>query len=197
MISGIDYAGGRPSGADVAAAGYGFACRYMSDGGDELPGKLLLPEEVNDLHANGISIVLNWETTGDTARGGFQAGVNDAQGAVATGRAVNSPVGSAVYFSIDWDASPDDQNAINDYFRGINSVIGVAATGVYGSYYVVQRCLDAGVVSWAWQTQAWSGGLRDPRVNILQNNDASYVYVGDVECDLDIALTPNFGQWSP
>jgi hypothetical protein len=197
MTLGIDYAGGRPSGADIAAAGYSFVCRYMSNGGDELPGKLLLPQEVADLHTNGISIVLNWETTGTTALGGFDAGVQDALGAVQTGITIGSPIGSVVYFSVDFDATPQDQAAINDYFRGVNSIIGVTATGIYGGYWPVSRALNAGVVSWAWQTQAWSGGNQDPRINILQNNNAGYAWIDGVECDIDVAQTANFGQWAP
>lgn len=194
---GLDYAGGRPSGADLAAQGISFVCRYMSDGGPGLPGKLLLPDEAKDLHANGISIVLNWETTGQTARGGFDAGVADAQGAVQTGIAVNSPPGSVVYFSIDWDATPEDQEAINDYFRGVNSVIGLEATGIYGGYWPVSRALDAGVATYAWQTEAWSGGNVDSRVNIVQRNSLGYAWVDGVECDIDEAHSPNYGQWAP
>jgi hypothetical protein len=197
MANGLDYASGRVSGATLAANGYSFVCRYMTDGGPDLPGKLLLPDERVDLHNNGISIILNFESTGQTARDGYDAGVVDAQTAVQTGINIGSPPGSVVYFSIDWDTTEGDQDAINAYFRGVNSVIGVAATGVYGSYYVCQRCLAAGVVSWTWQTLAWSGGQQLPGINILQDNNAGYVYLDGVECDVDISLTDNFGQWSP
>ena len=41
MLQGLDYAGGRISGADVLAAGYQFVCRYLYDGAPQLPYKLL------------------------------------------------------------------------------------------------------------------------------------------------------------
>ncbi len=196
-INGIDYAGGRPSGADIKAAGYGFACRYLSDGGPGLPGKQLLASEVADLTANGIGIVFNWETTGTTAKGGFNAGVADAQAALRSViAAVGSDPGKPIYFSLDWDATPDDQTAINAYFQGVASVIGLERTGIYGGYWPVSRALDAGLVKWAWQCQAWSGSNQDPRINILQNNNAGYATVGGVQCDIDIALTDDFGQYT-
>lgn len=196
MTQGIDYAGGRPSAASIAAAGYKFVCRYLSDGGPDLPGKQLVPAERADLHANGIDIVLNWETTGVTALGGFAAGVADAQAVVAQGVILGSPIGTIVYFSLDWQVQPGQHKVVVDYFRGINSVIGVQATGAYGDAEILQYLWDAGVIAWRWQTQGWSAAVVDSGINILQNNNAGYVNVGGVQCDLDEALTDNFGQWS-
>lgn len=196
MTSGIDYAGGRPSGASIAAAGYKFACRYLSDGGPDLPGKQLLPAERVNLHAAGVDIVLNWETTGTTALGGFAAGVADAQGAVAQGVILGSPIGTVVYCSLDWQVKPDQYEVVADYFRGVNSVIGVQATGAYGDAEILQYLWDAGVIAWRWQTQGWSAGVQDSGINILQNNNAGYVTIGGVQCDIDEALTDNFGQWA-
>ncbi|MDY0113713.1 MAG: DUF1906 domain-containing protein [Corynebacterium sp.] len=193
---GLDYAAGRPSGASIRAAGYTFVCRYLSDGGPDLPGKQLLPSERADLHANGVDIVLNWETTGTTARGGYSAGVADANAAVAQGVILGSPVGTVVYFSCDWQVRGAQTDAVVDYFRGVNSVIGVDATGAYGDADILRHLRDAGVISWRWQTQAWSAGAQDPGINILQDNNAGYVTVGGIQCDLDLALTDNFGQWA-
>lgn len=196
MTLGIDYAGGRPSGAAIKAAGYNFVCRYLSDGGRNLPGKQLLLPESADLHANGVDIVLNWETTGETARGGFAAGVADALGAVSQGIVLGSPVGTVVYFSLDWEVQPYEHAVVANYFRGVNSVIGVQATGAYGDAEILQYLWDSGVIAWRWQTQAWSHNVVDAGINILQNNNAGYVNVGGTQCDIDEALTENFGQWA-
>lgn len=61
---GLDYAGGRPSGAHLAAAGVRFVCRYVADGGRQLPQKLLTAAEARDLLAHGIQIVSNFEASG-------------------------------------------------------------------------------------------------------------------------------------
>jgi hypothetical protein len=63
MRFGLDYAAGRPGGAVIRAAGFDFVVRYLSDGGLTLPGKLLTPAEADDLRADRVSIVSNWETT--------------------------------------------------------------------------------------------------------------------------------------
>jgi hypothetical protein len=195
MLAGIDCAG-RPSGASVIAGGYSFVCRYLSDGGSSLPGKLLLASEVADFQANGVGVVSNWETTGTTALGGYSAGVSDAQQAWAIHTSLGGPAGRPIYFSLDWDEAPDQDTAVFAYFQGIASVIGLQQTGAYGGYWPLSRLLDAGLITYAWQTQAWSGGNQDPRINILQDNNAGYVYVDGVECDLDYALTEDFGQWN-
>ena len=73
MANGLDYAGGIPGGAAIAAAGYRFVCRYLSSGGSALPSKMLTPAEADDLRANGIEIVSNWETTGEEMlNGGYR-----------------------------------------------------------------------------------------------------------------------------
>lgn len=195
-VTGLDYAGGRPAAAHIKAAGYGFVCRYLSDGGSGLPGKLLLAAEVADLQANGVDIVSNWETTGTTALNGFNAGVSDAKAAWAVHTSLGGPTDRPIYFSLDWDEAPAQDSTVDSYFQGVASVIGLQQTGAYGSYFILQRLLSAGLVTFAWQTQAWSGGNTDPRFHILQDNNAGYINIDGVQCDLDYALTDDFGQWS-
>ncbi|MGH3673654.1 MAG: glycoside hydrolase domain-containing protein [Pseudonocardiaceae bacterium] len=189
---GLDYAGGRPGGAAIAAAGYGFVCRYLSDGGPGLPGKLLTAAEYADLMAHGVAVVVNWETTADRMKGGRAAGVADADRAGMQTLGVGHPQDRPIYFSADWDATPADQAAIDEYLRGAASVIGPTRVGVYGSYYVCKRCLDGRTAAWAWQTGAWSGGQRESRAHIYQR--IGFASVGGVQCDVNEALIPDFGQ---
>ncbi len=196
MTQGLDYAAGRPGGAAIAAAGYSFVCRYLSSGGPALPGKLLTPAEADDLRAHGIDIVSNWETTADEMLGGYDAGCYDAEAALNQALACGGFTDRPIYFSADWDETPAQQDAVNAYLRGAGTVIGVPNVGIYGGYWPVSRALDSGVATWAWQAQAWSGGLQDPRINILQDSNAGYAWVGGIECDINRALTTDFGQWS-
>jgi hypothetical protein len=191
-VLGLDYAGGRPGGAAIRSAGYEFVCRYLSDGGSSLPGKLLTPAEYADLRAHGVAVVVNWETFADRMKAGFDAGVADARRADAQARAAGHPGDRPIMFSADWDASPADQARIDDYLHGAASVVTGARVGVYGSYYVCKRCLDNGTARWAWQTGAWSGGQREPRAHIYQR--IGYVTVGGIQCDVNEALQDDFGQ---
>lgn len=190
---GLDYAGGRPGGAAIRAAGYDFVVRYLSDGGTSLPGKLLTPAEANDLRAHDISIVANWETTADRMLDGYSAGLLDAELALARVLVCGGRVDRPIYFSADFDATLAQQVPIDEYLRGAAAVLGVANVGIYGGYWPVHRALDNGTAVWSWQTDAWSGGNVETRRNLHQF--VGTVRVGGVDCDENEALTEDFGQW--
>jgi hypothetical protein len=190
---GLDYAGGLPGAAAIKKAGYRFVCRYLTPGGPGLPGKLLTPEEYADLQAHGIAAVVNWETSATRMLDGYNAGVADAEAAETRIRAVGHPLDRPVFFSADFDATPAQQAEIDDYLRGVASVLGADRVGIYGSYNVVKRCLDNHTARWAWQTAAWSRGQVEPRIHIYQRITSATV--GGVECDVNEALKlPDFGQ---
>lgn len=194
---GLDYAGGRPSGASLKAAGVSFVCRYLTDGGPGLPGKQLLASEFNDLIANGIAVVFNWETTANFMLGGAAKGRADATTALNYIHSIGGPANPVVYFSADFDATPAQQAPINDYLAAAGEVLGRDHVGIYGGYWPLSRALNAGVCKYAWQTEAWSGGNIDSRINILQRNALGYRYVSGVPCDVNEAHTDDFGQFLP
>jgi hypothetical protein len=193
---GLDYAGGRISGADLKAAGVTFVCRYLSDGGANLPNKQLTPAEAADLTAAGIEIVSNWETTANMMLGGYSQGTADANAARAQQIKCGGPPGATIYFSCDFDEAPSQQAAINAYLQACCDVLGGPGNvGIYGSYYVGMRALNAGVCSYLWQTEAWSGGSVDSRVAIIQRNQVGYRTVSGVQCDINEAHADDIGQW--
>jgi len=187
-LPGVDYPWQHPGGAALKAAGKVFACRYLSYD----PSKNLTRTEADDLAAHGIWAVLVWEATANRAGAGRAAGVADAKTAEAQAAAAGMPSGRPIYFAVDYDAVP---TAVDAYFQGVASVIGLARTGVYGGYRVVKHLKDAGLASWIWQTTAWSGGQWDPRANLQQ--PLGTVRINGAECDIDTAHTPDYGQWMP
>jgi hypothetical protein len=201
--NGCDYSGGQPGGAALAANGMQFAVRYVTDGGPGFSTKLLTAPEASDLQANAVAVVSNWEYGASQAANGYAQGVQDATTALQLATAAGMPAGRPIYFSVDYD-EPGDQatiDAVNSYFSGANSVIGVSATGIYGGFWPVMRALNAGVVSWAWQTTAWSWTgvytetpMLDPRINLYQEPAA--VNINGVSCDVDYAFTDDYGQWN-
>lgn len=194
MTVGLDFAGGRPGGAAIKAAGYDYVVRYLSDGGAGLPGKQLLPWEADDLRANAVEIVSNWETYANRMLEGWSAGVADANAGLAQVLACGGSKDRPIYFSADWDATDAQQAQIDDYLRGAASVLGVENVGVYGGYWVVKRCLDNGTARWAWQTDAWSGGNLESRAQLHQL--IGFVDVAGVICDKNEANATDYGQWS-
>lgn len=204
MITGLDYAGGRPGGAAIYAAGHRFVVRYLSAGGAGLPGKLLTPAEYADLQAHGIAIAVNSEPGVNTRmRGGAPIGTVDAHAAAAVIGSLGHPIDRPVYFSADWDAQPAEMAAIDAYLRAAAGVLGADRIGVYGGYNTVKHCLDVGSACWAWQTGAWSPSvptseepdrhLVDPRAHLYQRVNSTATIAG-VNCDINEARKADFGQ---
>ena len=127
----------------------------------------------------------------DDALGGYLRGRSDATTANAQNAADGAPSTRPIYFSIDFDATPAQQEAINSYFDGVASVIGRDRTGAYGGYYPIKRLFDAGKIKWAWQTYAWSGGLWDARAQLRQVHNG----IANGQEDEDQAVVADFGQW--
>ena len=193
MTRGIDYAQfPHPSPAAIKAAGFSFVMRYASPAAaNDANGKNLLKNELTALLAAGVQVGLVFEYAAQQMLGGKVAGVTDAQHSDAVCKGLGVP-GLPVYFAADWDVAQAQQAQVNAYLDGAASVIGYARTGVYGGFWPVKRALDGKHATWAWQTLAWSGGQWDPRANIRQYLGVS---VGGASCDLDVAMTADFGQW--
>lgn len=196
---GLDYAGGQIAGADLAANGISFVCRYVASGGTALPAKQLTGAEFTDLLNNGVAVVFNWEAGATDALSGAVQGTADAEAALSYIMSLPGSAGKpVVYFSVDFDATPANQTPINAYLAAAAVVLGGPQfVGIYGGYWSVSRALDAGVCNWAWQTEAWSGGNIDSRINIMQRNSLGYTTIDGVQCDVDEAHTTNFGQFLP
>jgi Domain of unknown function (DUF1906) len=196
---GLDYAGGRIAGADLAANGINFVMRYLTDGGSSLPGKLLLPTEYADLMAHGINVGFNYET--DATFMLEDNGAADANAALATIRELpGAPANPVVYFSADDPSCQDNLDTVIQFCTDAGSVLGGPnGVGVYGSFAVVQAVKNAGVANYIWQTEAWSGFGQgtdphvDSRLNIMQRNNLGYMIIDGVQCDINEARTVNFG----
>lgn len=190
-IPGVDYAWSRPGGAALKAAGMRFAARYLSA---DLT-KNITRAEANDLAAHGVNVVVVWETTQRRATAGRAAGAADARTALGQATAAGMPSGRPIYFAIDYDAPESDQSAIDAYFSGVASVLGLARTGAYGGYWPLSRLKTAGLARWFWQTAGWSGSNRLSGMHLWQ--PASTVTINGVSCDHDTAMTADYGQWTP
>jgi MYXO-CTERM domain-containing protein len=192
--TGVDYSFARPSPSGLHAEGYTFACRYLSPPPN---GKNLSASEAAQLWAAHVDVVANFEETATNALSGQSQGVTDAQLADSQSKADGIPTGRPIYFSVDFDAQTSDFAAIDAYFDGAASVIGIGRTGAYGGHAVIQHLFDVGKIRWGWQTYAWSNGAWDSRAQLRQvQNDITAA--GDTGCcDEDQAQAADFGQWHP
>jgi Domain of unknown function (DUF1906) len=187
---GVDYSWGRPSPAGLHAAGYTFAARYLSY---DTSGKNISKGEADALIAAGVDVVANWEQSADAALDGYSRGKSDAQAAAGEAAAAGMPGDRPIYFSVDFDAQPSQEAAIEAYYDGVAAVLGRNRTGAYGGYYLLNRLFNAGKITWGWQTYAWSYGNWDSRAQVRQFQNG--VTVAGGSCDLDAAMVADFGQW--
>ncbi len=212
----IDFAERRIAPEEIKAAGYGGVVNYVSESrpGANFAAKPITREYADSLRAAGLHIVSNfqygkpgWPDPSDYTRG-YDGGVADAQTALRLHNAAGGTASAPIFFSVD-DAI--DEGTWNgpalQWFRGINSVLGVERTGIYGDSQVCGWSIRDGVIGhstsaghrWAWQTKAWSHGEREPAAVLYQAvvNTPSNPgpLLGGINVDVDDVLAADYGQW--
>lgn len=213
----IDFAMRQIPADHIRAAGYSGVINYvsLSRPGSSMGAKPITRAYAEQLTAAGLMIVSNYQygKPGGTApsdfRRGFEGGVADARTAWELHTAAGGGQSAPIFFSIDEDINHDTWNNLAlKWFRGINSVLGVQRTGVYGGLDVCQWAAADGVIGnsrtpghrWAWQTKAWSHGQVDPAAVLYQRvvSTASNPgpVVGGLEVDVNDVLAADCGQWN-
>ncbi len=167
-VKGIDCA--QPLTAGTAAAlyaeGYRFAARYLVP--ERYGWKRLTRREAEDITAAGMQVVSVFETSADRPKGSATAGQTDGREALAEARLIGQPAGSAIYFAVDWDAQPNDCDAIEAYLWAAAAEIKGYVIGVYGSYAVVEEMARRIPGIRIWQTYAWSRGRKSDKAHLYQ-----------------------------
>jgi LysM repeat protein len=188
MANKADFSWGQPTVQQLKDAGFDGVIRYLSH---DTTGKNLSSQEAAEYLSAGLDVRVVWENGAQNALGGQPAGVADAQSALGLANSLGIPASVALYFAVDFDATPAQQVAINAYFSGIRSVLGSRKLGGYGGYYVIQRLEAAGLIDVKWQTVAWSGGQVVADANMLQNAQSA---IGG-EVDVDINMHDDGAAW--
>jgi hypothetical protein len=190
-VRGIDYSLARPGGAAIRAAGFEFVMRYIDYPG--AGGKGLTGGELADLRANGLAVGLVFERYEGRPNEGRLAGVADAQVADRAARSLGFPPSQPIYFAIDFDAQPGDYAAIDEYFAGAASVLGLGRVGAYGHDRVLGHLRSRGLAMWFWQCLAWSGGRTFEGRHLYQAQNGQFVNGGAV--DVNFAYGEDQGLW--
>lgn len=184
----IDYSFARPGGEAIKKAGYVGVMRYLS----YTTGKTIDAKELKDLQDNGLSVGLVWETTAKRPLDGESAGKLDATEAQKEAEKLGFK-NPTIYFAVDFDSTPTQQTQIDAYLKGCAEIIGEKSVGVYGSYYIVERCFKNGTATWFWQTLAWSGGQKSVYNHLYQNGKSDF----NNGVDVNDVLQNNWGQCIP
>ncbi|RAU90777.1 twin-arginine translocation pathway signal [Mycobacterium colombiense] len=212
----IDFAERRIAPDEIKSAGYDGVVNYVSQSrpGANFEAKPLTREYADALRAAGLHIVSNfqygkpgWPDPSDLTRG-YDGGVADAHTAMQLHSAAGGPNSAPIFFSVDDDIDASTWNSLAvQWFRGINSVLGVGRTGIYGDARVCGWAIRDGVIGpstsaghqWAWQTRSWSHGEREPAAVLYQtvvNSPGNPgPLLGGINVDVDDVLAADFGQW--
>lgn len=144
----------------IKADGYTFIGRYLS----ENSWKVILPPEAVQLKEAALDIVLVYEDGPkdvDYFKDG--RGASDSKRAIAQASALGAVAGTAIYFSVDYDAGiADIDGPIAAYFKEAAATLAADpcgyAAGVYGSGRTCAIGAADGV-SYTWQAQSegWAG----------------------------------------
>lgn len=191
-MEGLDYSFTRPDLAEVVEAGYRFVVRYLCTY-PACAGKVLTADELADIRGHGLDLAVVWEYDTHDALEGFPAGWRHGSMALSQARSLGLPDTMAIYFAVDFDATPEQLVTVADYFRGIASVVPIGRVGVYGGIRTIRTLHAAGVVTWLWQTYAWSNGQVYGPTHVYQYSNG-HMIAGAI-CDLNTARVPSFGQW--
>ena len=158
-----------------------FVARYYREPTSRWP--TLSAAEAAHLSSNGIKVVAVWESHSHKPEYfSYASGYSDAVSAYRQAKSIGQPVGSAIYFAVDYNAPPSDIGAsIEQYFRGIAA--GLASVGgaqeyrvgVYGSGAVCEHLKQRRLAQYTWlsNSTAWRGydGFAD--WNIRQSKSSS------------------------
>ena len=213
----IDFAHRLVQPEEIKAAGYDGALVYVSElrPGATFDFKPVTRGFTDGMRAAGLYIVScyqfgkpGWVNSPSDFTRGFDGGVADAQTGLRLHNAAGGPDTAPIFFSVDEDIDAETWKSLAvQWFRGINSVLGVNRTGIYGGARQLAWAVTDDVIGhsttpgyrWAWQTKAWSGGRREPAAVLFQREVVTAsdpgAMIGDVHVDVDDVLAPDFGQW--
>lgn len=194
MLTGIDCATRLTSATAQAlkAAGVSYVGRYL---GPETNRKTMQASEAQTILAAGLNLWSIWET--DPTRAGYftaTQGTSDAKTAAMYAESVGQPKGTAIYYTVDYDAQPRDYPAVLLYFKAIRAANNGYKVGAYGHYGVLSYLKENGAADYYMQTCAWSNGKVVPFAHIYQNQVNTSVAGISVDRD-QIILDP--GGWNP
>jgi peptidoglycan hydrolase-like protein with peptidoglycan-binding domain len=171
---------------EVAATGIEFVCRYLVPA--RYAHKRITKAEAQNITNAGMKIVCVFESTADRVKGGAEAGRIDGKLALAETKLVGQPIGTTVYFAVDYDAPATDYDIIEEYLRNAFVELPGYAVGVYGSYAVVEEMYRRKACTHFWQTYAWSKGKLSEHTNVYQYKNGVNV------CGINADLNNSFGN---
>ena len=191
MTQALDYSSGRLTAAQIKAAGFVGALRYLRKK-TESTVIVLNSVEMADFRDHGLSLALIYED-GDARwmLGGRATGIDRAEWALQQAAAVGIAEPRCIYLAADHHATESEVAVIMACLDGARTVLG-PATGIYGFAEVISAAMAGRHADWFWQTGRRSDLVAGAHL-YQHNNDQQNV--DGITCDINDVLKPDWGQW--
>lgn len=199
----LDFSAAFPPAREVKKAGYSGICAYISPGRESwMKGKNIGKAQHDAYVAAGLKIGFVWQHGGAAAPDvmrGRAGGIADAKAAKKKLTELGRPH-ARVFFAVDFDISLSQWNHQGiEYFDGVATVLSKEQIGIYGNSRVIAWAVEDDKIArrgsekyHAWQTPAWSGGVRAKEA-ILYQGTANVPGPGGVSVDKNDVL---FAGWA-
>jgi LysM repeat protein len=167
-------------------AGFDFVARYLGNS-----WKTFDLEEAKAIQSASLKLISIYETSPTSVFYFTKSqGISDAKAAYDYAKVVGQPIGTAIYFTVDYDAQDAHMGAILAYLDGLKETLKEYKIGLYGSYSVMNAV--KGKVDYYWQTYAWSHGQIADFIHMHQYENG--VTIAGVQLDRnDVKKDP--GAW--
>ena len=129
-------------------------------------------------------------------------GEKDATIALSLAKDLNQPAGSAMYFSVDYDATNPHMASNKEYFSALQSVFDTADVkykiGVYGNGLTCRIIKDEekyAEYSWLSHSIGHEEYLQYDFPDKYNIKQAEFVFYNNIQFDDNIAVGDDYGQW--
>lgn len=155
----------------LRTAGYQIVGRYLTNATSSTLNKKIQPGEVATIQDAGLSLFPIYQTFGGSATYfGATQGAADCRAAIAAARYHGFPIGTTIYFAVDFDAVDEEiRSNLFPHFAAIKGEMarygGEYTVGIYGSRNVCSRVAGAGHSSSSFvsgMSSGFSGNLGFP-----------------------------------
>lgn len=101
---------------------------------------------------------------------------------------IKQPLGSGIYFAVDYDAQPKDYNAIEASLRSAAKQNTEYKVRGEGSFAVIEEMARRCAAECFWKTYAWSKGHKSRKANLYQYKN------GVAMAGITVDLNDSFGE---
>jgi LysM repeat protein len=133
--------------------------------------------EVEVIKEAGLNLISIYEK-GSTKASYFtkDQGISDATHAEQLAKSLNQTKGTAIYFTVDYDAQTKDFADILNYFQGVKDTLQSYKVGVYGKFETIVLIQTKKLADYFWQTYAWSNGQHAKNIHLFQYKNDTTAY---------------------